>query len=76
MTQKSSFQDVANYKIVVKGILGQRWFDWFEDMIIESHDGLTTIDGQITDQAALHRILVKIRDLGLVLISVNRSEVE
>ena len=76
MTQESSFQDVANYKIVVKGILGQRWFDWFEDMIIESHDGLTAIDGQITDQAALHRILVKIRDLGLVLISVNRIEIE
>jgi hypothetical protein len=61
------------YEIRVEGILDECWSGWFDGMQVTSHpDGVTTIAGPVTDQAALHGLLAKVRDLGLPLISVRR----
>ncbi|MCD4788616.1 MAG: hypothetical protein K8R37_01350 [Bacteroidales bacterium] len=64
----------AHYQIKVKGRLGSQWCDWFEGMTITSEEGVTTITGKVADQAALHGLLIRVRDLGLPLISVKRVE--
>ncbi|MDQ2683485.1 MAG: hypothetical protein M3Y37_08150 [Chloroflexota bacterium] len=60
------------YRIHLKGHLADRWADWFEGLAIERRaDGTTALTGPITDQAALHGVLARIRDLGIVLLSVD-----
>jgi hypothetical protein len=76
MTTQSSWHDEARYEITVKGVLDNRWRNWFEGMSIESREGVTLIIGSVADQAALHGLLVRVRDLGLTLISVTRFESE
>lgn len=61
----------TRYQIKVKGSLGSQWSDWFEGMSIASEEGVTTITGEVADQAVLHGLLIKIRDLNLRLISIN-----
>jgi hypothetical protein len=59
------------YKIRIKGNLGPEWSDWFEGLTIAlEEDGTTLLSGPVTDQAALHGLLKKVRDLGLPLLSV------
>ena len=61
------------YEIRVEGVLDARWSEWFEGMQISTNvDGTSTIAGPVTDQAALHGLLGKVRDLGLPLITVRR----
>ncbi|MCA9925622.1 MAG: hypothetical protein KC421_24795 [Anaerolineales bacterium] len=61
------------YEIKIKGHLGRRWTVWFEGMsITQADNGETLITGPIVDQAALHGLLRKVRDLGLPLISVSQ----
>ena len=63
------------YEIRVEGILDEWWSDWFDGMQVTSHaDGVTVIAGPVTDQAALHGLLAKVRDLGRPLISVWRVD--
>ena len=62
------------YTIHVKGKLDTAWAEWFDDMTITYANGETTISGPVADQAALHGLLAKIRDLGLSLIDVRRIE--
>jgi hypothetical protein len=62
----------ARYEIRVEGVLDQGWTAWFEDLAIDSDDGQTVISGPVVDQAALHGLLNRVCDLGLVLISVRR----
>jgi hypothetical protein len=66
----------AWYQITIEGHLDRRrWSRWFDGMDIAlTEDGNTQISGQLADQAALHGVLAKIRDLGIVLISVQRTE--
>jgi len=64
----------ARYEIRVEGILDQRWTTWFEGLQIDSDHSQTVISGPVADQAALHGLLNKVRDLGLVLICVRRLE--
>ena len=65
----------GQYEIRLKGHLGTRWAAWFDGLsIAHSSDGTTTIHGQVADQAALHGLLQKARDLGLPLISVTPIE--
>jgi len=64
----------GNYEIRVKGILDGRWAAWFEGLQVTSHGEETVIAGPVADQAALHGLLTKVRDLGLVLISVRRID--
>jgi len=60
------------YKIKIKGRLENHWTDWFDGLAFTYvEDGTTTIQGPLPDQAALHSILLKIRDLNLSLISVT-----
>ena len=63
-----------HYEIRVEGILGQRWTAWFEGLQVSSEGTETLISGPLTDQAALHGVLVKIADLGMHLISVHRVD--
>jgi len=61
------------FQIRIKGQLARRWVNWFEGMSITLEDnGDTLITGPVADQAALHGLLKKVRDLGMPLISVNR----
>ena len=61
------------YQIKIKGHLEERWAEWFEEMTFtHEKDGTTTLYGPLPDQAALHSILRKIRDLNLQLISVKQ----
>ncbi len=64
----------AGYEIRVEGVLDQRWTSWFEDLEIDSDDSQTVIFGPVADQAALHGLLNRVCDLGLVLVSVRRLE--
>jgi hypothetical protein len=64
----------AGYEIRVEGVLDQRWTDWFEGLEIASDHSQTVISGPVADQAALHGLLNKVCDLGLVLVSVRRLE--
>ena len=66
--------DPGRYEIRVKGHLDTRWAAWFDGLTIaHGGDGTTIIEGPVADQAALHGLLQKIRDLGLPLISVNHA---
>jgi hypothetical protein len=63
------------YQIRLKGHLGSQWEDWFEGLILTlEEDGYTLLTGPVTDQAALHGLLKKVRDLGLPLVSINPLE--
>ena len=63
------------YQIRIKGHLGQQWMDWFEGLTITlEEDGDTLLTGPVVDQAALHGLLKKVRDLGMPLVSVNPLE--
>jgi hypothetical protein len=63
------------YKIRVQGHLSPGWSEWFEHMTVTLEpNGDTTLSGPVVDQPALHSLLVKVRDLGLTLISVIRVE--
>jgi hypothetical protein len=64
----------AHYEIRVEGVLDSRWAAWFGGLHIERDDTQTIISGPLADQAALHGLLNKIRDLGLCLISVRRLD--
>lgn len=61
----------AAYRITVQGELDEDWSDWLNDLTIHVQGGMTTLYGTVSDQPALHGLLVKIRDLGLPLISVE-----
>ena len=63
------------YQIRIEGHLGVQWSEWFAGFSIASQaDGTTLLTGSISDQAALHGLLMRIRDLGLPLVSINREE--
>jgi hypothetical protein len=62
------------YNIRVNGHLDTYWKAWFENLLItQQSDGTTLLSGPIKDQAALYGILIKMRDLGLTLLSLEAS---
>jgi hypothetical protein len=67
--------DAGRYEIRVEGRLEERWAAWFDGMALRAEsDGTTTIHGPVVDQAALHGLLRKLRDVGLPLISVTQLD--
>jgi hypothetical protein len=63
----------AHYEIRIRGVLDRHWSSWFEGLEVSSDEpGQTLIAGPVADQAALHGLLAKVRDLGLPLLSVQR----
>ena len=65
------------YKIRIKGHMDTKWADWFDGLqITHEEDGTTTLYGPLPDQAALHSVLRKIRDLNLQLISVEQVNLD
>ena len=66
---------MQSVEIRVKGQLDQHWSDWFEGLTITHNDqNETVLTGPVVDQAALHGLLAKLRDLRLPIVSVNLSE--
>jgi hypothetical protein len=63
----------ARYEIRVEGVLGEEWSAWFGGLLVAGEGGTTVISGVITDQPALHGLLNRLRDLGICLISVQRT---
>jgi hypothetical protein len=64
----------AWYEIRVTGVLDGRWAAWFDGLQVSGQGDQTVIRGLVADQAALHGLLTKVRDLGLCLISVRRLD--
>ncbi len=65
----------GSYEIRIKGHLDKRWAAWFEGLTITlEEDGNTLLTGRVVDQAALHGLLKRVRDLGMTLVSVSPLE--
>ena len=65
----------ARYEIRLRGRLETRWAAWFDGMTLShERDGSTVLSGPVVDQAALHGLLQKVRDIGLPLVSVTYVE--
>lgn len=72
-TATDGHDDIHQYEIKVRGRLTARWSTWFDGFeVTAGEDGTTVITGRVTDQAALHGLLQKVRDVGLPLISVTK----
>ena len=68
--------DTDWYEIRLQGHLDERWAPWFDDMSLDTEPGgVTVLRGRVADQAALHGLLARLRDLGVPLISVGPGEV-
>lgn len=75
MIHGREFDRPGLYRIRVKGTLGDDWSDWFDGFRFDHlAEGETVLTGPVADQAALHGILCKLRDLGLPLLLVERVE--
>lgn len=66
----------TRYRLVVRGELDERFERSFEGMSLSHGGGVTTLEGQVTDQSALQGLIDRVGDFGLELISVNRVETE
>ena len=68
--------EAGRYEIRLQGHLDSRWASWFDGLSLSTQsDGTTVISGFLADQAALHGLLHKVRDLGIPLISVISAEI-
>ena len=73
--QTGSYGRLVQYEIKVEGHLGTRWSAWFDGLSITSEDdGTTVLRGSVVDQAALHGLLQKLRDVGIPLLSLTPLE--
>jgi hypothetical protein len=69
--------NAQNYEIRLRGHLEARWAKWFDGLAITlDEDGDTLLTGPVVDQAALHGLLKKVRDVGLPLLSVNPVQID
>ncbi len=75
MTSQRDSKRPEVYEIRVKGVIDERWSEWFEGLEVSPQpSGETILVGPLVDQAALHGLLEKVRDVGLPLISVKRAD--
>jgi hypothetical protein len=71
------WQEAGRYEIRLKGHLDARWAAWFDGLTLtHDGDGTTLLHGPVVDQAALHGLLQRVRDVGLPLVSVTRFDWE
>jgi hypothetical protein len=69
--------EAGRYEVRLRGRLDARWATWFDELTLTTEDdGITVLRGPVADQAALHGLLQKVRDLGLPLISVIHLDPE
>ena len=72
MPRASGRRVISGYRLRVNGHLDQHWSSWFGDLTLtHEEDGTSCLTGAVADQAQLHGLLTKIRDLGVTLISVE-----
>jgi hypothetical protein len=75
MNQRPGPYAPAHYQLRIEGHLDEHWSAWFGGLtLIRDDDGTTTLRGAVTDQAELHGLLTKLRDLGITLISLASIE--
>ena len=72
MAEGSEYDRPGKYEIRVKGKIGVMWSEWFDEFEIDIENDKSILSGQVVDQAALHGLLNKIRDVGLTLLSIRR----
>lgn len=73
MTPRPEPHPSRRYELKVQGHLDDRWADWFDADVMTRDVDATTLCVTVADQAQLHGLLAKVRDLGVTLISVTRS---
>lgn len=72
MNSQPAPQPASLYELRIDGHLGEHWSTWFDGLsLTHADDGTTTLRGPVTDQAALHGLLAKVRDLGATLLSAK-----
>jgi hypothetical protein len=72
MTRPPGRRDPGGYRLRIDGHLDDHWSAWFGGLALtQESDGTTSLSGVVSDQAELHGLLVKVRDLGVTLISVE-----
>lgn len=72
-TQPAAETPIPQYEIRIKGHLGPRWSAWFDGLTLTTEaDGTTVIAGPVADQAALHGVLQRLRDVGVHLVSLHQ----
>lgn len=70
-------REAGRYEIRLMGHLDARWATWFDGLTVRHEsDGTTAISGTVADQAALHGLLQRVRDLGLPLVSVTKADTD
>jgi hypothetical protein len=74
MTNPHKYHGSKDYRIRLKGHLDQKWSDGFEQMVVSTNGADTILTGSVADQAALHGLLIRIRDLNLTLLSIECLE--
>ena len=75
MSNERSADRAGRYEIRLEGHLAPRWTTWFDGLTVTNdRKGITVISGDVADQSALHGLLQKVRDVGLPLISVTRTD--
>lgn len=77
MVEERTFDHPSYYRLRVKGNLDATWADWFDGFTMTpAENDETVLKGIVADQCALHGLLAKIRDLGLPLLSVERTGIK
>ena len=75
MSTRPASHPTGAYELRIDGHLDEHWSTWFGGLtLIHADDGTTTLRGPVIDQADLHGLLAKVRDLGLTLLSVNSTD--
>lgn len=77
MNARPAPQPTGHYELRIDGHLGEHWSTWFDGLTLtHADDGTTILRGPVTDQAELHGLLAKVRDLGATLLSVNAIDAD
>jgi hypothetical protein len=76
MSTRPSPRPPGLYELRIAGHLDEHWSTWFNLTLTRNDDGTTTLRGPVTDQADLHGLLAKVRDLGATLLSVDTIDAD